>query len=87
MLDRVVQQRLRAAEKYGRSPLSSVNGVDEWPWTWLRVSQLIQVLDNVREYASIKKSPNPPREIILDYERARAFVEENAKTTEENTEE
>ena len=80
MLDRVVQARFRAAEKYGRSPVSAVNGVDEWPWTWIRVSQLIQVLDNVREFAGIKKSPNPPREIILDYERARAFIEENAES-------
>ena len=86
MLDRVVQARLRAAEKYGRSPLSSVNGIDEWPWTWIRVSQLIQILDNVREFASIKKSPVPPREIVLDYERARAFIEENAKTKEDNEE-
>ena len=45
--------------------------------------QLIMTLDNVREYASIKKSPNPPREILLDYDRAKAFIEENAKRDED----
>ncbi len=35
----------------------------------------------------MKKSPNPPREIILDYERAREFIEENAKAEKEGIEE
>ena len=40
----------------------------------------------VREYASIKKSPNPPREILLDYDRAKAFIDENAKRDEDKEE-
>lgn len=46
------------------------------------MTQLVMTLDNVREYASIKKSPTPPREILLDYDRAKAFIEENAKRDE-----
>ena len=81
-----MQWRLRSAEKYGQSPVRAVNGLDEWPWTWFRVMQLVMTLDNVREYASIKKSPNPPREILLDYDRAKAFIDENAKQDESKEE-
>jgi hypothetical protein len=87
VLDRVVQARLRAAEKYKQSPIVGVSSISEWPWSWLRVSQLIQVFDNVRELASLKKSPIPPKEIILDYERAKEFIETNAKDKDNEDEE
>lgn len=83
----MVQSRLRAAEKYKQSPIVGVSAISEWPWSWLRVSQLIQVFDSVRELAQLKKSPIPPKEIILDYERAKEFIETNSKDKDSEDEE
>jgi len=64
------------SEKYG-VPIARDLSILEWPWTWHRISFLLEVLDGVRQRCYMKDAPMPPKDIIFDADAVEKWIKDH----------
>jgi hypothetical protein len=70
-----VQTVLRTAKDYGQPPVPGLGPVSNWPWTLVRLMQLMEHIRYAVEVSAAHDIPTPPKEIIFSRFWTKQWIE------------